>query len=122
MNRMQMAQRLFIDPNLRAKNNLGNVVKTKRIIEFEEERLDIVWEKEEDCTLKLSINFNEKWEIIESNLKEFTFEEVLKYWRKNNVPIFAINNSKGKNLYKNTLNWYDMCEKWTIEGVYEDDE
>jgi len=121
MNRLEMAQKLFENQNLRAKNNYGNVAKTKKNIKDGENWIDIVWEKDENYVLDLTSNFREEWNIIELKLKEFTFEEVLEYWRKNNIPVFTISNSKGKNLYKNTLNWYDMCETWIVEGVYEDE-
>ena len=125
MNRLEMAAKLFENPKLKARNNMGHIVrvgaedgyKAIRCIDTEYGYNDI---------LQLVVIHNETWEIIEPvrKLKEFCFGEMYYIWGKDEVNVRKMKSvSSGLNYERglSTISLEELKGKWTIEGYYEED-
>ena len=117
MNRLEMAQKLFENLKLKARNDKGKIV-------FAEKRSNgeicIVW-LESRFMVSLYFCLNETWEIIEPKLKEFSFGEIYHMMYYNNAKILITSISSGR-MYGGLNTEFSIEElkgKWTIEGYYE---
>ena len=129
MNRLEMAQRLFDNPKLKAKDNKGNIV----FCDVRDGYYKKIKLEDSDYNLMLMSDCNEEWEIIEPprKLKEMTFGEVY-YHYQNDTP-------RGKG-YETSICSYEMKSvltgntlatrsktleeytgNWTIEGMFEEE-
>ena len=119
MNRLEMAQKLFENPKLKAKDGKGHLV----VVETLGECRRIIYGSGNILVLALSLVEGESWEIIEPKLKEFDFGEAYHiYYLEPFQP--KIKSCVSGEIYddedmgKQTLE--ELKGKWTIEGYYED--
>ena len=129
MNRIEMAQRLFNDPKLKAKDEDGDIVCCKV---FKNGHKVIKWESDED-TLCLCDNKKETWEIIEPQrkLKEMTFGEAMYHFNNDthrgndynaNIDaseVVSILTGETLEMFTRSLEVYSGL--WTIKGIYEEE-
>ena len=126
MNRLEIAAKLFENPKLKARNNMGHIVhvgaedgyKAIRCIDTEYGYNDI---------LQLVVIHNETWEIIEPvrKLKEFCFGEMNYMVHKNTISSKLIKSIvSGLDYYRTTadITLEELKGKWTIDGYYEEDD
>ena len=120
MNRLEMAQKLFKNPELKAESNLESRVEVC-INGIGVPELRCINDKK---VLRLELAEYEAWEIIKPKLKEFTFGEMIHILFKSLSVVCSQCKSVVTNLdYTRDMNKISIEEydgKWTIEGYYEE--